>query len=137
MEVYAKGFDRRTRLGLRGRSVLGFAALAVALPFTSWIAHGADREMPTSKAVGFQRQDLADEDEVDRVYAALKSAGHEVCAIYDGGSAESAKAKRQCVDAAVGEAVHRINAPLLTARYVADVNISVHDVDGVTQVASR
>jgi len=137
MEVYSDNVNRRTRLGLSGRSVVGFAALAVALPFTSWIASAGDGDAVTAKTVSFQRQDLADEDEVDQVYGALRAAGREVCAIYDGRSSESAKARRQCVDSAVGEAVHRINAPLLTARYVADVDISVHDDAGVTKVASR
>ena len=30
--------DRRTRLGVSGRSVFGFAVLALALPFSSWLA---------------------------------------------------------------------------------------------------
>ena len=137
METYSASFNRRTRLGMSGRSVLGFAALAVALPFTSWLASAGDRDAATARKVSFQRQDLSDQDEVDHVYGQLRAAGHEVCSIYDGRSPESAKAHRQCVDEAVGEAVARIDAPLLTARYTADVDVSIDDTQAITKVASR
>src|SRR5262245_24653340 len=98
MEVYSGNVNQRTRLGMSGRSVLGFAALAVAVPFTSWLANAGDGDTPTARTVSFQRQNLSNEDEVDRLYGELRAAGHEVCAIYDGRSSESAKAHRQCVD---------------------------------------
>jgi hypothetical protein len=37
METFLNSTDRRNRLGVSGRSVVGLAVLALALPFASWV----------------------------------------------------------------------------------------------------
>ena len=37
METFLNSTDRRTRVGVSGRSVVGVAVLALALPFASWL----------------------------------------------------------------------------------------------------
>jgi len=101
METYAAYADRRTRLGLNGRSVLAFGVLSLALPFTAWFANATTVQAPSARTVRYQVYDLTNAQGVERIYRNLQSAAHEVCAGYDARGISTARAHQLCFDAAL------------------------------------
>jgi UrcA family protein len=132
METYDVAPDRRTRLAVRGRSVLVFSVLALALPFTSWFAAASGNEAPPTRSVSYELRDLTTTAGVERIYRRLQTAAHEVCAEYDTRGGSTARAHQLCYDGALATAVARIDAPRLTERHAASESLL-----RVSQVASR
>ena len=116
METYAAHTDRRTRLGLQGRSVLAFGVLSLALPFSAWMADAATVDT-TARTVSYQVRDLTNARGIQRIYRNLQSAAHYVCADYDAHGFSTARAHQLCFDAALSAAVAKVDAPLLTQRH--------------------
>ena len=136
METYATTADRRTRLGLNGRSVFAFGVLSLALPFTAWFANAGTPEAQVSKSVSYEVHDLTNARGVERIYRRLQSAAHEVCDGYDVRGASTARAHQLCFDAALTAAIARVDAPLLTERH-AHENEALVRIRDAAQVASR
>ena len=136
METYAAHADRRTRLGLNGRSVLAFGVLSLALPFTAWFANATTVQAPSARTVRYQVYDLTNARGVERIYRNLQSAAHEVCAGYDARGISTARAHQLCFDAALTAAVAKVDAPLLTHRH-ADESEALLRIQRATTVASR
>ena len=136
METYAAIADRRTRLGLRGRSVFAFGVLSLALPFTAWFANAGTPESQVAKTVRYDVHDLTNARGVEGIYRRLQAAAHEVCAGYDVGGVSTARAHQLCVDAALSGAVAKVDAPLLTQRHARETEALVRIRDAA-KVASR
>jgi UrcA family protein len=135
METYSANTDRRTRLGLNGRSVLAFGVLSLALPFTSWLANAATVDT-SARTVSYQVRDLTNARGIGRIYRNLQSAAHYVCAEYDARGFSTARAHQVCFDAALNAAVAKVDAPLLTQRH-ADETQALLRLRHATKVASR
>ena len=118
----------------RGRSVFAFGVLALALPFTSWLANAGGLEV-ASRNVSYEYRDLATTSGVEQLYRRLQAAAHEVCADYDPRGFSTARAHAVCYERALDAAVARVNAPLLTERHAASE--SLVRAPRVTTVASR
>ncbi len=136
METYAAHADRRTRLGLNGRSVLAFGVLSLALPFTAWFANATTVDAPSVRTVSYQVNDLTNARGVGRIYRNLQSAAHYVCAEYDARGFSTARAHQACFDAALTAAVAKVDAPLLTQRH-ADETQALLRLRQATKMASR
>jgi UrcA family protein len=136
METYAAIADRRTRLGLNARSVFAFGALSLALPFSAWLANAGTPEAQVSKAVSYEVRDLTNARGVERVYRRLRAAAHDVCAAYDARGFSTARAHQLCFDAALGAAVAKVDAPLLTQRHAREAD-ALARVRDTASVASR
>ena len=135
METYAAHADRRTRLGLNGRSVLAFGVLSLALPFSAWMANAATVDT-SARTVSYQVNDLTNARGVGRIYRNLQSAAHYVCAEYDARGFSTARAHQVCFDAALTAAVAKVDAPLLTQRH-ADETQALLRLRQATKMASR
>ena len=136
METYAAHADRRTRLGLNGRSVLAFGVLSLALPFTAWFANATTVDAPTVRTVSYQVNDLTNAQGVERIYRNLQSAAHDVCARYDARGISTARAHQLCFDAALTTAVAKVDAPLLTQRHAGETEALLR-IRRAATVASR
>ena len=95
METYAVHTDRRTRLGLKGRSVFAFGVLSLALPFSAWLASAATVDAPSARTVSYQVHDLTNAQGIERIYRNLQSAAHDVCADYDARGFSTARAHQR------------------------------------------
>jgi len=135
METYAAHADRRTRLGLNGRSVLAFGVLSLALPFSAWMANAATVDT-SARTVSYQVNDLTNARGVGRIYRNLQSAAHYVCAEYDARGFSTSRAHQVCFDAALTAAVAKVDAPLLTQRH-ADETQALLRLRQATKMASR
>ena len=136
METYAVHTDRRTRLGLKGRSVFAFGVLSLALPFSAWLANAATVDGPSARTVSYQVHDLTNAQGIERIYRNLQSAAHYVCADYDARGFSTARAHQVCFDAALSAAVAKVDAPLLTQRH-SDETQALLRIRRATTVASR
>jgi UrcA family protein len=96
------------------------AAAAIALTFLTLLAVDARADEPKgnppSVTVRFSDLALADTPNAAKVYGKLRDAARKVCGVDRGAkSLETYIAQRECFDAALAEAVRKIDRPTLTA----------------------
>jgi UrcA family protein len=133
METYDTVPSRHARR-IRGRSVFTFSVLALALPFTSWLANAEALESQV-RTVSYEYRDVTTPNGADQLYRRLQAAAHQVCADYDPRGFSTARAHKVCYEGALNAAVAKVDAPLLTQRHAA--SDSLVQATRVTTVASR
>jgi len=100
---------------LLSATVAAVAALAAAAPSFALDRGYADRE-PSVERVDL-RADFRDPAQVRDVYARLQQAAMFVCGVQPGSDRTRSAADRACADQALGEAVGKLDRPLLTAMH--------------------
>ena len=105
----------------RASERLSAGAAALALTFLTLLTvdvRAAEPEaVPTKVIVHYQDTAFSTAEGTAQVYRKLKSAARTVCGINDGGrpSLDQSIAAKNCFDAALADAVRRIDRPMLTS----------------------
>jgi UrcA family protein len=106
----------------RERISAGAAAIALTLfALVSVDARAADTQAPASVKVVYSELAFGSQTGATEVYRKLKHAARKVCDVYTGArTLQTQIAVNKCIDAAVADAVRKIDRPRLTALHAAD-----------------
>jgi UrcA family protein len=102
--------------------VLGMALAIAAATLVADIAAAKDDGL-VSTVVDYRDLDLSQSADATRLYARLQYASKKVCNSYDTRDLRMQRLNAACVDAALNEAVERVNDPKLTALHATEPRI--------------
>jgi UrcA family protein len=106
--------------------VIGLALAIAAASLIADIAY-AKEAWQASTVVNFRDLDLSQSTDAQRLYGRLQYASKQVCSSYDTRQLSMRRRYDACYDAALGQAVKRVNEPKLTALHTAEPRIRVAD----------
>ena len=101
-----------------------FCVLIAAWPCTLAATAGAEESLP-SKTVRYSDLDISHPAGAKALYARIRAAARDVCALSFAGDSVLHVAAHACVDTAIDNAVRKVNAPELTAlRFGGDIRLA-------------
>ena len=102
--------------------VIGMALAIAAASLLADIA-AAKEDGRVSTVVGYSDLDLSQSSDAARLYARLKYASQKVCGSYDTRDLRMRELHDACYDAALNQAVERVNEPKLTTVHTTEPKI--------------
>jgi UrcA family protein len=102
--------------------VIGLALAIAAASLIADIASAKD-DWQVSTVVNYSDLDLSQSADAQRLYARLQYASKQVCSAYETRQLSMQRRYDACVDAALSQAVERVNVPQLTALHAAEPRI--------------